>query len=87
MGIDFSNLSLPFDVSDLISSGNGLLELVGKFVLIGLVFYFTPLIQGLVTKALSGGNVNGKAHAEREYREHLVSQRRRNRKIASAFRR
>lgn len=48
--IDFSKVSLPFNVSDLISSGNGLLALIGGFVLLGLAFHFVPPIIGIIEK-------------------------------------
>ncbi|TRM08765.1 hypothetical protein FH966_14780 [Lentibacillus cibarius] len=52
-GIDWSGLSLPFDVGDLITSGNGLLGLVGSFVLLGLAFVFVPKIIGLIRNSFS----------------------------------
>ncbi|WP_185959730.1 hypothetical protein [Lentibacillus cibarius] len=53
MSIDWSGLSLPFDVGDLITSGNGLLGLVGSFVLLGLAFVFVPKIIGLIRNSFS----------------------------------
>lgn len=46
--IDFSGISLPFNVGDLISSGNGLLALVGAFVLLALAFNFVPPIIKII---------------------------------------
>ncbi|PAF20064.1 hypothetical protein CHH49_18125 [Terribacillus saccharophilus] len=51
--IDFDGLSLPFSVSDLISSGNGLLGYVGLFVLLGLAFVFVPKVIGLIRASFS----------------------------------
>jgi hypothetical protein len=67
--MDFSGLSLPFSVSDLISSGSGLLSIIGPIVLAALTFHFSPLIIALIFKAF------GK---EREYKEQLVFQRKHN---------
>ncbi|UOQ47220.1 hypothetical protein MUN88_14205 [Gracilibacillus caseinilyticus] len=52
-GIDWSGLSLPFDVTDLIASGNGLLGLVGGFVLLALAFVFVPKVIGLIRQSFS----------------------------------
>lgn len=54
--IDFSGVSLPFTVTDLISSGNGLLGLVGAFVLLGLAFAFAPKIIQLIRQAFGKGS-------------------------------
>jgi hypothetical protein len=53
--IDFSGITLPFNVTDLISSGNGLLGIVGGFVLLGLAFVFVPKIIKVIRGAFSGG--------------------------------
>lgn len=50
--VDFSNVSLPFSVSDLVSSGNGLLGLVGAFVLLGMAFMFVPLLIEIINTSL-----------------------------------
>ncbi|QGH32595.1 hypothetical protein GI584_00175 [Gracilibacillus salitolerans] len=52
MGIDWSDLSLPFSVEDLISSGSGLLGFVGAFVLVGLAFLFVPMVIYLIRTAV-----------------------------------
>jgi hypothetical protein len=52
--IDFSGVSLPFTVSDLLSSGNALLGLVGTFILLGLAFKFVPKIISLIGFAFAG---------------------------------
>lgn len=45
MGIDFSGISLPFTVGDLLSSSMGILVFLGGFILLGLVLAFIkPLI-------------------------------------------
>jgi hypothetical protein len=53
MGIDWSGLTLPFDVSDLIASGNGLLGMVGTFVLLALAFVFVPKVISLIRRSFS----------------------------------
>ena len=49
--VDFSGVTLPFTVGDLISSGNGLLGLIGTFVLLGLAFKFAPKVISLIRTA------------------------------------
>jgi hypothetical protein len=58
--IDFSGVTLPFSVGDLVSSGNALLTLVGTFVLLGLAFRFVPKLITLIAQAFKGG-AGGKA--------------------------
>lgn len=53
MAIDWTGLSLPFDVTDLIASGNGLLTMIGGFVLLALAFVFVPKIITLIRKSFS----------------------------------
>ncbi|WP_203557687.1 hypothetical protein [Bacillus sp. B15-48] len=48
MAIDFTGVSLPFSVTDLLTSGSGLLGLVGGFVLLGLAFKFVPRIISVI---------------------------------------
>jgi hypothetical protein len=45
MSIDFSGISLPFAATDLLSSGVGLLGVVGGFVLLALAF---PMVMKLI---------------------------------------
>ncbi|AIF45725.1 hypothetical protein [Virgibacillus sp. SK37] len=52
-GIDWSGLSLPFSVTDLIASGNGLLGLIGAFVLLGLAFVFVPKVIALIRNSFT----------------------------------
>lgn len=51
--IDFSGITLPFTVSDLVGSGNALLGLVGTFVLLGLAFVFVPKLIALIRNSFS----------------------------------
>ncbi|UOQ47219.1 hypothetical protein MUN88_14200 [Gracilibacillus caseinilyticus] len=53
MSIDWTGLTLPFDVTDLITSGNGLLGMVGGFVLLALAFVFVPKVIGLIRQSFS----------------------------------
>ncbi|MCK6259393.1 hypothetical protein LCY76_22740 [Fictibacillus sp. KIGAM418] len=53
--ISFGSLSLPFDVADLVGSGNALLGLVGSFVLLGLAFAFVPKIIKIIRNAFGQG--------------------------------
>lgn len=58
--VDFSGVTLPFSVTDLVSSGNALLGIVGAFVLLGLAFRFVPKLITLIAQAFRGG-AGGKA--------------------------
>ncbi|MEF7566328.1 hypothetical protein V4V35_25395 [Bacillus infantis] len=51
--IDFTGISLPFSVNDLVGSGNALLGLVGTFVLLGMAFIFVPKLIGLIRNSFS----------------------------------
>lgn len=53
MPIDFSGVSLPFSVTDLVESGNALLGLVGAFVLLGMAFVFVPRLIALIRNSFS----------------------------------
>ncbi|MCK6259392.1 hypothetical protein LCY76_22735 [Fictibacillus sp. KIGAM418] len=53
--VDFSGITLPFSVSDLVGSGNALLGLVGSFVLLGLAFAFVPKIIKIIRNAFGQG--------------------------------
>lgn len=46
--IDFTGVTLPFSVGDLVGSGNALLGLVGTFVLLGMAFVFVPKLINLI---------------------------------------
>jgi hypothetical protein len=50
--LDFSGISLPFSVTDLLNSSTGLLGLVGGFVLLALVIYFSPIFIQLFRIAI-----------------------------------
>jgi len=52
--IDFTGVTLPFSVNDLLSSGVGLLGIVGAFVLLGLAFAVVPKLVGLIVNAFKG---------------------------------
>jgi hypothetical protein len=51
MSIDFTGITLPFDAGDLLSTGMGLLQVLGPFVLLGLAIVFTPKIISLIRSA------------------------------------
>jgi len=53
--LDFTGITLPFTVNDLVGSGSALLGLVGAFVLLGLAFRFVPKLIGLIVGAFRGG--------------------------------
>lgn len=49
--IDFSGVSLPFSIGDLISSGSDLLMFVGSFLLVSLAFIVVQSLVGLIRHA------------------------------------
>jgi hypothetical protein len=51
--LDFTGVTLPFSVDDLVGSGNALLSLVGTFVLLGMAFVFVPKLIGLIRNSFS----------------------------------
>ncbi|CDQ42110.1 hypothetical protein [Virgibacillus salexigens] len=51
--IDWSGLSMPFTVTDLVQSGNGLLGFIGSFVLLALAFVFVPKMIALIRNSFS----------------------------------
>ena len=53
MNIDFSSVTLPFSVADLLSTGMELLTVLGPFVLLGLAIMFVPKLIGLIRNAAS----------------------------------
>jgi len=55
MSIDFSGITLPFNVTDLVESGGALLGLVGGFVLLGLAFMLAPRLISLIRQAFARG--------------------------------
>ncbi|MCM3708560.1 hypothetical protein M3205_23235 [Cytobacillus firmus] len=56
--IDFSGVTLPFSVNDLIVSGNALLGIVGTFVLLGLAFVLVPKLIALIRNSFSAAKGN-----------------------------
>lgn len=52
--IDFSNLSLPFNVQELLTSSTSLIRLIGPFVLLGLSFIAIRYIINLIFVAVYG---------------------------------
>jgi len=56
--IDFSGVTLPFSVNDLVSSGSALLGIVATFVLLGLAF---PLVGKLIQLIRRSFGQGGKA--------------------------
>ncbi|MBH0176211.1 hypothetical protein IHV09_21890 [Fictibacillus sp. 23RED33] len=51
--IDFTGITLPFTVNDLVGSGNALLTIVGTFVLLGLAFTLVPKLITLIRGSIS----------------------------------
>jgi hypothetical protein len=47
-------MNLPFSAKDLVESGNGLLWLVGPFILLALAFLLVPKFRGLIFAAFRG---------------------------------
>lgn len=53
--IDFSGVTMPFSVNDLLSSSMGLIGLVGAFVLLGIAIAFAPRIINFIKGAVGHG--------------------------------
>ena len=53
--VDFTGVSLPFSVADLLSTAMELLGLFGPFILLGLAVLFTPRLFGLFRRATGSG--------------------------------
>ncbi|MBG9585548.1 hypothetical protein [Cytobacillus firmus] len=51
--IDFTGVTLPFTVTDLVGSGNALVGIISSFVLLGLAFKFAPKLIGLILNSFS----------------------------------
>lgn len=58
MGVDFSNVTLPFSAGDLLQSGLSLMKVFGPFILLGLAIMFTPKLIGLVRTAAQSRSKN-----------------------------
>lgn len=52
--IDFSGVTVPFSVNDLLQSSMGLVGLVGTFVLLGIAIGFAPRIVNFIKGAITG---------------------------------
>ena len=53
--IDFSGITLPFSPAELLTSGVGLLGVVGGFVLLALAFKVVPKLVSMIVGAFSTG--------------------------------
>lgn len=63
--IKLDDLKLPFTVKDLVESGNGLLWLVGPFVLLALAFLLFPKLRKLIVNSFRN-NRNGKEKMQQD---------------------
>ncbi|MBP3040575.1 hypothetical protein J9303_13875 [Bacillaceae bacterium Marseille-Q3522] len=53
--IDFGGITLPFSVTDLLSSSMGLIGLLAGFILLGIAVAFTPRLISLIKGATGHG--------------------------------
>lgn len=53
--VDFTGVTLPFGVGDLLTAAMDLLGLFGPFILLGLAVIFTPKLFGLFRRATGAG--------------------------------
>ncbi|MBP3040574.1 hypothetical protein J9303_13870 [Bacillaceae bacterium Marseille-Q3522] len=58
MSIDFTGITLPFSVTDLLSSSMGLIGLLAGFILLGIAVAFTPRLISLIKNAAGRGKSN-----------------------------
>lgn len=54
MSVDFTGVTLPFDPTDLLTSGMGLLGIVGGFLLLAMAFGIAPKFFTLIRSAFTG---------------------------------
>jgi len=50
----FEGVTLPFEVSDLLTAAMGLVKLLGPFVLLGLALVFAPRIIRVIRTSIGG---------------------------------
>lgn len=62
--IDMDELEIPFGATELIKSGNGLLAIIGGFILLALSFVIVPKVIATIGQANAGGSA-GLARTER----------------------
>lgn len=60
-----ADMSLPFSVKDLVEAGNGLLWIVGPFVLLGMSFLLFPKLRKLIVNSFRS-NRKGKEGSEKD---------------------
>lgn len=51
--IDFSGVTMPFSVNDLLNSSMGLIGLVSAFILLGIAIGFAPRIISFIKSAVA----------------------------------
>lgn len=56
MSIDFTGVTLPFAVADLLAAAMGLLKVLGPFVLLGLAVMFVPKLIAVIRTAAATKN-------------------------------
>lgn len=56
MNIDFTGITLPFSASDLLSSGVGLLGVVGGFILLAMAFPLVGKLIAIIKRSFGNGN-------------------------------
>jgi hypothetical protein len=66
-------INLPFSVNDLIESGNGLLWLIGPFILLALAFLLVPKLRNLIITAFRGNKNTMESNRQRFQAEEKAS--------------
>ncbi|MCM3708588.1 hypothetical protein M3205_23375 [Cytobacillus firmus] len=70
--VAFEELSLPFSVKDLLLSGNGLLWIIGPFILLALAFLLVPKIRNLIIGAFRKDSKGSSEAAERRTKAEAI---------------
>lgn len=70
--IDFEEVSLPFSVKDLLLSGNGLLWIIGPFILLALAFLLVPKLRNLILGAFRKDSKGSSEAAERRTKAEAI---------------
>lgn len=70
--VDFEEVSLPFSVKDLLLSGNGLLWIIGPFILLALAFLLVPKLRNLILGAFRKDSKASSEAAERRTKAEAI---------------
>lgn len=73
LGINFEGIKLPFSANELLTSGVGLLGVVGAFILLGLAFLMARKLFSLIFSAFGLNSDDGAQRDQYGNRVHFQS--------------